>query len=280
MENMKSLKLLILLTCVIFGCAKKHTPTASVNNSGQNPGKGSGLKILSYNIHHANPPSKPNLIDIDAIAKVINDQAPDLVALQEIDVHTDRSGKSLHEAEELGLKTGLKVYFAKSINYGGGEYGVAILSKYPLEETKSYQLPTAAGTNGEPRILATATVNLTPEKKIVFACTHLDAQRNDTNKLLQIKMIAEILKKETLPVIIAGDLNAVPGSAVINVLDSYFMRSCVTGCGFTIPEKNPNKTIDFIAFSPKSKFRVVSHKVINEPYASDHLPVFTELEWR
>lgn len=31
------------------------------------------LKVLSYNIHHANPPSKPDAIDLEAIARVIND---------------------------------------------------------------------------------------------------------------------------------------------------------------------------------------------------------------
>ena len=50
------------------------------------------LKILCYNIHHASPPSKPDSIDLDAIARVIDAQDPDLVALQEVDVFTRRSG--------------------------------------------------------------------------------------------------------------------------------------------------------------------------------------------
>jgi endonuclease/exonuclease/phosphatase family metal-dependent hydrolase len=85
------------------------------------------LKVLCYNIHHALPPSKKDSIDLDAIARVIIRSKPDLVALQEVDVHTRRSGP-FNQAEELGRKTGLTPYFIKAIDYDGGEYGVAILS--------------------------------------------------------------------------------------------------------------------------------------------------------
>jgi len=167
----------------------------------------------------------------------------------------------------------MKSYFGKAIDYGGGEYGVAILSKYPLSDVKNYSLPTAVSTGGERRTLATAIITFPDGKKIIFASTHLDAQKEDTNRMLQIRKIVELLKQENLPVLIAGDFNAIPGSRVINVLDSFFTRSCINSCGFTIPVINPNKTIDFIAFSPSDKFSVSSHRVIDEKYASDHLPV-------
>ena len=235
------------------------------------------LRVLSYNVHHCNPPSKPGLIDIDAIAQVIIKAQPDVVALQEIDVHTARSGKDIHEAELLGEKTGMKAYFVKGIDYDGGEYGIAILSSYPMSDFKKYELPTIASTKGEPRVLATVVLDLPGNKKIRFACTHLDAQRSDTNRVLQIQKIADVLKNETLPVILAGDLNAVPGSATINTLDRYLVRSCLKDCGFTIPEVNPNKTIDFIAYS-RGMFSVMEHTVIAETYASDHRPVIAVLK--
>ncbi|RPD40672.1 endonuclease [Chitinophaga barathri] len=226
---------------------------------------------MCYNIHHANPPSTPDKIDIPAIAKVISDTKPDIVALQEVDVHTDRSGKSLHQSEELARLSGMKSFFAKGIDYGGGEYGVAILSRYPILETNRYPLTTVAGTNGEPRVLATALLQLPGNRKVLMACTHLDAQRGDTNRTVQIREIMEILKKQQYPVIIAGDLNAPENSSVINTLDQHFTRSC-TNCGFTIPVENPRRCIDFIAFS-QGKFETVSHNVIQEKYASDHLPM-------
>lgn len=257
---------------LIAACAKP-TYQSSVSTANKTNDFKDEITVLSYNIHHANPPSKPNVIDMNAIANVIRQQQPDLVALQEVDVNTSRSGSTLHQAEELGKRTGMIAYFGKAIDYGGGAYGVAILSKYPLSDMKNMALPTAEVTGGEHRTLAMATITFPTGKKIVFASTHLDAQSNDTNRVLQMNRIVELLKQEQLPVVIAGDFNAVPGTPVINTLDSYLTRSCINACGFTIPVVNPNKTIDFIAFAPADRFNVLAHQVIDEKYASDHLPV-------
>lgn len=235
------------------------------------------LRILSYNIHHAEPPSKPGVIDLDAIAKVINDQRPDLVALQEVDVFTRRSGESINQAVELGKKTGMEAYFFKAIDFAGGEYGVAILSKLPVTSTDRYPLPRNAGSSGEPRILATATVQLSAKDSFLFACTHLDAQRDSTDRLLQINAIIGHLRDSAIPTIIAGDFNAVPGSGIIRILDKHFTRTC-NPCDYTIPVTEPTRAIDFIAYRPGTKFKVISHNVIPERYASDHLPVLAVLE--
>lgn len=249
--------------------------SCSTQKNTGSPATASQLTIMSYNIHHANPPSKAGVIDIDAIAAVINKQKPDIVALQEVDVNTGRS--KINEAVILAEKTKMNFYFAKAIDHDGGDYGVAILSRYPLSGGATHKLPTAAGTNGEPRVLATANIELNG-KKYTIACTHMDAQRSDTNRLLQIDAITDILQKETNPVILAGDLNATPGGKVIDILDKYFTRTCTQGCGFTIPQINPTKTIDFIACKPAGSFTVLSHTVIDEQYASDHLPVMATLK--
>lgn len=266
----------LILVCLFFGCSRKTIPNSESSKSSE--GKGSVVSILSYNIHHANPPSKAGVIDVNAIANVINKQNVDIVALQEVDVNTNRSGVSLNEAEEIAKLMGMTAFFAKAIDYAGGEYGIAILSKFPMENKKNTALPTDDATKGEHRTLATATIVLSGNKKFVFACTHLDAQHEDVNRQLQIKKILEVLKEENLPVVIAGDFNALPNSDVIKQLDSYFTRSCVSNCPFTIPETSPNRTIDYIAFAPATKFTVVSHTVVDESYASDHRPVKAQLQ--
>jgi endonuclease/exonuclease/phosphatase family metal-dependent hydrolase len=250
----------LLFVLLLAGCAQ-HINSSAIDGP---------VTVLSYNIHHANPPSKPGVIDLEAIAKVIREQQPQLVALQELDVNTKRSGATLNEAQELGKLTGMHHYFGKTIPHDGGEYGIGILSKYPLTKIGHYMLPTRGG---EPRAMVTAVITLPNRRQFVFACTHLDAQRNDSSRILQINAINDILAKEKLPVVIAGDFNATPGSEVVNRLDSRFTRTCLTNCGFTIPEKNPTKTIDFIAYAPQTAFDVIDYQVIDEPYASDHLPV-------
>ncbi len=235
------------------------------------------LRVMSYNVHHCNPPSKAGIIDLDAVARVIKSQSPDLVALQEIDVHTGRSG-AYDQAEELGKKTGLTPYFIKAIDYDGGQYGVAILSRFPMTQKGRFPLPTQPGTGGEPRVLGTATVTLPDGQQLLFACTHLDAQRDDVNRELQMQEIVRVLGQSTLPVILAGDLNAEPGSSPIRTLDARFTRSCGE-CPPTIPVEQPRKAIDFVAFAPKDQFTVAQHQVVPEKYASDHLPVVVQLKY-
>ena len=261
---------LLLFVVTLAACSSQLKSRSSAKNSPVL------IRVMAYNIHHANPPSKPGLIDIEAIAKAIKDQNPDLVALQEVDVNTIRSGK-FNQAEEIAKRLGMSFFFAKAIDHEGGDYGIAILSKYAMTETQISRLPTEASTKGEPRVLATAKITLPDGRIIRFGSTHLDAQKEATNRELQIKEINRITADEKLPLIIAGDFNASPGSTVINLLDQSFTRSCQQ-CEFTIPVIKPNKTIDFIAFTPKSKFSVQSINVIPERYASDHLPVLGVLQ--
>lgn len=265
---MKFFKILLVLFTLIIAvsCSSKRVGTES---------KTSALRVMSYNIHHCNPPSREGLIDINAIAKVIRLQRPDLVALQEVDVNTKRSGH-VNQAALLASQLKMKVYFAKAIAHDGGDYGVAILSRYPLTETQTFMLPKNNDKKAEQRVLAMATITLPDGRKIKFASTHLDAQKTAANRLMQIAEINRLTAKEGLPVIVAGDLNAEPASEVVNIFDEHFTRTCST-CPFTIPVINPRKTIDYIAYRKGNPFKIISHEVIAERYASDHLPVLTVL---
>lgn len=234
------------------------------------------LKVMSYNVYHCSPPSTNGKIDVAAIAKVINAEKPDLVALQEIDVHTPRSGKDLDQAKELGRLTGMHAFFSKGIDLGGGEYGVAVLSRYPLEETFRMDLPVVPDSKGEPRTLAAVKVRISKKQALIFASTHLDLK--EVNRINQTKQIIERFKEEKLPVILAGDFNTLPNSGEMKMFDQYFTRTCLENCGGTFPVVNPDREIDYIMYRPAHKLKVISHKVIDEQFASDHLPVVAEIE--
>ena len=236
------------------------------------------LKIMAYNVHYCNPPSMASsFIDIDAVVNVINGEKPDLVALQEIDVNTNRSG-NINQAQLLASKLHMRYFFAKAIDFQGGDYGVLILSKYPISETTTHRLPTQPGSGGEPRVLATAKITLPDGNAIRFGSTHLDAQTDDTNRRLQIDRLIEVSGEQNLPFIVGADLNAVPNSDVIGKFDAYFTRSC-SACPPTFPAINPNRVIDYIAFKhPEDKFSVKSHYVVNEAYSSDHRPIVAIIE--
>lgn len=267
------LPLFILFSIFLASCSggNRIQKNANGNTSGT-------IKVMTYNVHHCNPPSKSATgdIDIDTIVGVIRKQNPDLVALQEIDDHTSRSG-AFNEAEVMAKKLNMHYYFGKAIDYGGGGYGVAILSKYPLSDTKTIALPSTEGFKGETRVLALATITLPNGKAIRFSSTHLEVS-SGANRDLQIKEINRIAASETIPFIIGGDFNSAEGSPVIQALDQVFTRTCYQ-CAPTIPVDRPTKAIDFIAFTKTSPFKVLSHQVIPEQYASDHLPVVAELQY-
>lgn len=253
-----------LIVFAMLSCARKSTPAKS--NAGMD-----AITFMSYNVHHCNPPSKPNVIDLDAIVRVIKKENPDVVALQEIDVNTGRSGK-INQAALLSQKTGYHAFhFSKSIDHDGGDYGIMILSKYPLSDMSTHKLPTDPATGGEPRVLSLAVVTLPGGKKIRVASTHLDFH-GKTNGKLQMTEVNRILAGEKLPVIIGGDFNATEKSETIQLLDKTFTRTC-SSCAFTIEEGKEKQAIDFIAYKPGTAFSVLSHRVVEEDYASDHRPV-------
>lgn len=278
---MKRIIFSLLAGAAIFAasCSKEHQSASLASNGGSSveTHEPVTIRVMTYNVHHCNPPSKPGFIDVGAIVNTIRAQDPDLLALQEIDVNTTRSG-AFNQAEEIAEKLHMNFFFGKAIDYQGGEYGVAILSKYPLSETVVNHLPTKAETKGEPRVLATAKVALPDGSHIRFGSTHLDAQKDAVNRQMQIEEIGTIAYSEKLPFIIAGDFNAVPGTGVIKHLDKHFTRTCQP-CDPTIPVDNPDKAIDFIAYTPDKKFKVISNEVIAEKYASDHLPVVAEINF-
>ncbi len=245
---------------LLSSCSKKVLETTSGNNE---------LKVMTYNIHHANPPSRKDVIDIDAIVEVIKRENPDVIAMQELDRMVPRSG-NIDQAKIISQKTGMNYHFFKAIDYQGGEYGVAIFSKLKMTKPKQIILPKAKE-KSETRTLGYVEIEHPSAKKITFACTHLCVE-SEASRVIQVKAIQAELGKITQPVILCGDLNSSQGSESITLLQQQFRNSCTDNCGFTIPAINPSKNIDFI-LTKNANWQVKDYHVVDETYASDHRPV-------
>ncbi|MFB9865181.1 endonuclease/exonuclease/phosphatase family protein [Rufibacter immobilis] len=236
------------------------------------------VKVMSYNIHIGNPPSKPaDHRDLEAVANVINIQKPDLVALQEVDVNTKRSGTTVDQAKELARLTGMHYFYTKAIDYQGGQFGDAVLSRLPILESKRYELPVTTQLGGETRSVAMVTVEKEGHK-FLFASTHLDHLGPEDNRILQANELVKIVKNLPLPLIIAGDLNAQPTSTTMNILFQQLGSGCPAACPPTFPAVTPTRTIDYILLHPMNKFSVKNFRTITETYASDHLPLVAEIQ--
>lgn len=238
------------------------------------------LRVLTYNIHHGE--GTDGVFDYERLAAVIKAQKPDLVALQEVDNQTGRSS-GIDQAKVLGDLTGLKSLYGMAMAYDGGEYGEAILTSLPIVETHNAPLPYSMG--HEPRSALMARVRVgqagQSERHVWFIGTHLDHTRNPADRLAQAKEINRVIGRDDQALaILAGDLNAVPESEVMQTFYEMWTDSAVVAGNPqpTIPSHNPRRRIDYVLYRPANQFRVIESKVIHEPVASDHAPYLTVLE--
>lgn len=237
------------------------------------------LKIMTYNIRIASPPSTNwEATDLPAIAEVINRNKPDIVSLQEVDAHTKRSGLNSDQSRDLAKLTGMNYFFAKAVNRSEGDYGVAILSRFPIKESKGYRLPVSPGSEGEVRGLALIIVNVN-NMDIVFISTHFD-HLSDKDRLVQAKNMLEIISlNKDYPVIVGADFNMKPDNKVMELIRKKLL-GC-TFCPLTFPQIDPNTTIDYIMLNniAAQKLNLLNYYTVKEDYASDHLPLIAEFKF-
>lgn len=231
------------------------------------------LRVLSYNIFHGEKTNGD--IDMDVFADIISDHEPDLVALQEVDSGVARSNY-LDITEELSERTGLDGYFIKFRDYKEGEYGVAILSKYPVEDIDNI----AAYSTSVYRKLPFAKVEISEDQFVYFNSSHLSTDDNERQE--QTKQLAEYYndKLDNAPLIIAGDLNAEPDSPEMEVLLEHFEISDKELRNTFSTRSGMRKKIDFVLHPAKENWEVKETKVTCRVDASDHCALLSVLKYR
>lgn len=222
------------------------------------------LKVMTYNIRNGNGMDKVR--SYERIADVILKQDPDVVAIQELDSMTKRSNQT-YVLGEVAKLTRMHDYYGPAINYSGGKYGVGILSKKQPLKVSQHPLPG----RGEKRTFLMAEF-----ENYIFCCTHLALTEED--RMLSLNIIDSIAACQTKPFIIAGDMNAEPGSDFVNHLQkNYHIFNNLKQATWPAPE--PKQTIDYIAmWKPTSEgFANVATWVVDEPVASDHRPIMSKI---
>lgn len=229
------------------------------------------LRVLCYNIHHGE--GTDNKLDLDRIGNVIKQAAPDLVAVQEVDRHTTRTER-VDQAGYLAKQLRMNHAFGKTIDYRGGEYGIMVLSKFPIVHQEMVLLPPPV--QKEQRGVLITRVRLPDGREIRFACTHLSVASAE-ERTVQTAKINDLLINGTLPSILAGDFNARPASAPIASLMKNWTDSADPALNKHATPDRKNR-IDYIFFRAKDPFKVIETRTIQEPVASDHLPILAVLE--
>jgi endonuclease/exonuclease/phosphatase family metal-dependent hydrolase len=244
------------------------------------------IRVVTYNIHHGE--GLDGKFDLPRIAKVLLEAEPDIVAVQEVDQGTRRAS-GVDQPAELAKLTSMEVVFGRNIDFDGGGYGTAVLTKLPVlsresVKLKSFYPPTA--TNPEQRGAQVVELGDGDGPPLLFIGTHLDYRPSDAERMASAKSINEIvIRRKSDLAILAGDLNATPESRPIAELAKHWkiagMASSVTPQAgnqiLTFPANKPDRWIDYILVRPADQWEVVEVRVLDEPVASDHRPLLAVL---
>lgn len=223
------------------------------------------IKVMTYNIHRGI--NKDNKLDLDGIAEVIKSSGADIIALQEVERFSVRTGFR-DQIEYIADKLSMQYAYGKSINILNGQYGNAILSKFPIIEYKMNRLPS----QGEQRTILKAGLNVNGNS-ISFYSTHLGLSQSERD--LQVQEIVRLVEDDNR-FIIAGDFNS-----EVDKLKGIFEKCRDSasigdnGGRATFEENGLSGRIDYIFVS--NNFDVKEYDVL-ESDASDHYPVTCLLE--
>ena len=224
------------------------------------------LRIGTYNIANGREINW----DFKLIAEDIKNNNLDIVGLQEVDRFCNRS-KKIDTVARLKEYTGWEycAYF-KCIDHDGGEYGTAILSKYPIIETNEIELND--GKTVERRLLTCAKIDVNG-KIINFFNTHLTIASADVRKKEFQTVASKVVNVENS--ILTGDFN----------VSSYAEYDCLKPLSFvnnpetsyiTYPENE--RRIDNICYSEQFTLVENSHGIYQQNH-SDHVLLYAEFEY-
>ena len=241
-------------------------------------------RILTYNVHRC--VGSDGRLDVGRVAAVIAAEAPDIVALQEVDVGRARTGR-VDQAHEIARRLGMTSRFNAALTVEEEQYGDAILTHLPERLIKAGALPGYAPLKRlEPRGALWVALESGPGQEIQVLNTHLGLvpreQQSQARALVGPQWLAGSARRD--PVILVGDLNATPRSQVYRILtgelaDAYRSRSSGQARLATFPAGMPILRIDHVLIS--AGLRIKSFRAVNTPLArlaSDHLPLVADFD--
>lgn len=237
-----------------------------------------GLRVLVYNVHAGRDAGGED--NLERVASVVREEGADLVLLQEVDRGTRRSGGA-DQLAVLERRTGLHGSFGRTLAYQGGDYGLAVLSRWPAVRDTLIRLPVEpqparAGGSREPRGVLRVRIEA-PGGALEVLNTHLDASPDDRHRRQEVETVlrvAEELREGGARVLLGGDLNDEPGSPTVGRLtgagwvDGW--RACGEGGGRTYPADEPSKRIDYLFLEPGGTCAAAR---VLDAGASDHRPL-------
>ena len=270
--------LLTMLRSVALATAAVFAASACA--SLPNATRSQSLRAMTYNIQYGHE-------GLDSVADVIRAQKPDIVGLQEVDVHWNERSNFVDQAQLLAKSTGMNYRFARIYQLPNSdpskpprEFGVALLTRHPILSFANHEI-TRLSTQEENPVpqplpgLLEATVDVNGTKIRVFD-VHLDYRRDPAVRMRQVADMLRYVGDSSIPTLMFGDMNAYPDAPELQPLFGKFRDTWpyAQDSGWSAPAKEPKGKIDYVLTS--DGFRVVKAWA-PKVYASDHLPVVVDL---
>lgn len=273
MKIVNLIKTLMLLVVLLFPAIHSYS-------------QGVRLKVITFNIRSF----EPNF-DLTPYAALLKSYNADIICLNEVENRSSRQmvdGKYRDVVQDFAAKLGLFGIFGYSYNLANkkGEYpesnytycenelyGNAIMSRYPIMSSNSFQLPRPPE-SADQRSVLTVDVLLPSQKTIRVAVTHLDHIGGQMEQS-QVLISDKVLDGKT-PTILTGDMNEFRGGNVMNnILTKYDRMDNDDGTYLG------SSKIDYILGS-KGDWRLISSEVLsrylNGEELSDHCPLMSVIE--
>ncbi len=221
------------------------------------------LRFASYNIYHGGKAG----YDMSKIAKNITENAIDVIGIQEVDQKTVRNG-GLDTLAELSRITGYEHYtFFKTMDFKGGEYGIAVLSRYPILESEKIFLESGSS---EQRVLGRTKIDALG-REISFYVTHLTFDTEDIRKG-QLLWLSSFLGDNS-NFVLTGDFNTNDLGA-LDECDGVERINKKDSPTITFPEDSI--AIDNIVYSSRA-WRFGNINTVTDSY-SDHYMIWADAE--
>lgn len=222
------------------------------------------MRIMSYNIRIGI--GMDNKTDLQRAADVINRVNPDFVGLQEVDSIAERSFW-VDQAKALGEMTDMHYIFAPALERSKGLYGIAALVKEKPLAVRNIHLP------GQEEV---RTFLVLEYDDYLLCNTHFSLVADSRKESVEI--IRKVVSEYDKPAIITGDFNMLPTSEECRMMDEIWMPLSDT-TRFTFPANGATRAIDYIWGREGYDYKVLNYEVVNEPMASDHLPLYIDVEF-
>src|SRR5256886_968735 len=206
------------------------TPTPGASEEPRNT-----FRVMTFNIHQGfNTVQSPSL---DQIVEVIAHESPDVLLLQEV----VRGWMIDEQHDALGVlaeRLGMPYVFAPNI---GDLYGNAILSRFPMTDVKRVHFAPQPSLRHQPRGAVGVRIG-----DVLIINTHLDDIADSSAiRQEQVRTILREWDGERVA-IIAGDMNAEPGSLEMALLSEAGDGDLSGPARRTTMDEPPKRRIDYI----------------------------------